>query len=111
MRRHSMAPHASAPAAAATCVLTSANAAIPLAFPADPALNPNQPNQSRPAPSTVIVRLCGGCGLFRLPSANAHTSADAPDAKCTTVPPAKSSAPILASQPPSPHTQCATGSY
>ena len=30
---------------------------------------------------------------------------------CTTVPPAKSSAPIFLSQPPSPHTQCASGSY
>ena len=29
----------------------------------------------------------------------------------TTVPPAKSSAPILRRNPPTPHTQCATGSY
>ena len=38
----------------------------------------------------------------------AATSAATPALTWTTVPPAKSSAPILASQPP-PHTQCATG--
>jgi hypothetical protein len=40
----------------------------------------------------------------------AHTSADTPDEMCTTVPPAKSSAPFALSQPPSPHTQWASGS-
>lgn len=30
---------------------------------------------------------------------------------CTTVPPAKSKAPNSRSQPPTPHTQCATTSY
>jgi hypothetical protein len=46
-----------------------------------------------------------------LPSTIAHTRADTPDEMCTTVPPAKSSAPFALSQPPSPHTQCASGSY
>ena len=34
-----------------------------------------------------------------------------PALMCTTVPPAKSSAPSFASQPPDPHTQWASGSY
>ena len=44
----------------------------------------------------------------RRPTTRAATSAATPALTCTTVPPAKSSAPILASQPP-PHTQCAIG--
>jgi hypothetical protein len=40
----------------------------------------------------------------------AETSAAAPAVTCTTVPPAKSSAPRPPSQP-WPHTQCATGAY
>src|SRR5438093_2035957 len=43
----------SAPIAAAMLVTTNAFAARPLAPSALPALNPNQPNQRRPAPSTV----------------------------------------------------------
>ncbi len=39
---------------AAVFVVTRAMAATPFAPSAEPALNPNQPNQSRPAPSTVI---------------------------------------------------------
>ncbi len=56
----SMSAHTTAPAAAATCVLTNAYVAVPSAFSAEPALNPNHPNHRMPAPSTVIVRLCGG---------------------------------------------------
>jgi hypothetical protein len=37
--------------------------------------------------------------------------AETPEERCTTVPPAKSRAPSLRSQPPSPHTQWASGSY
>src|SRR6184192_2639699 len=44
--------HTSA-AAAAACVFTSAVTATSDALNADPALNPNQPNQSSPAPSSV----------------------------------------------------------
>ena len=40
----------------------------------------------------------------------AATSADTPELMCTTVPPAKSSAPMPPIQPP-PHTQWASGSY
>src|SRR3954447_7939509 len=46
-------------AAAAVLVLTKAATAEVLAARALPALKPNQPNQSRPVPSAVIVRLCG----------------------------------------------------
>ena len=47
-------------AAAAMCVTTNALAARPFAPRALPALNPNQPNHSSPAPSTANGRLCGG---------------------------------------------------
>ena len=101
-------------AAAAVCVVTNAFAATPFAASADPALKPNQPNQSSPAPSTVNGTLCGTSGARpksrRLPSMIAATSAEMPALMCTTVPPAKSSAPSVCSQPPSPHTQCASGS-
>src|SRR5664279_3075254 len=74
-------------AAVATWVFMNAMPARLFAASADPALKPNQPNHSRPAPSLM----------------------------CTAVPPAKSSAPQLASQPPplpsvpKSNTQCATG--
>ena len=45
--------------AVATCVLVKASAARPLAASAEPALKPNQPNHSRPAPSMTNGRLCG----------------------------------------------------
>src|SRR5690606_27090774 len=75
---HSAAHHVVSAAAAATCVFTNAREASPFAARALPALNPNQPNQRRAAPSTVMVRLCGGRGLWRLPSTRAKTSAAAP---------------------------------
>ena len=102
------------------CVVTKALPASPLAARALPALKPNQPNQSRPAPSTANGRLCGGEERpTRLPSSRAETSAAMPALMCTTVPPAKSSAPAVGlpaaslrdRNPPRPHTQCATGSY
>ena len=43
-------------------VATNAETASPLAASALPALKPNHPNHSRPAPIKVIVRLCGGIG-------------------------------------------------
>src|SRR6187549_488830 len=46
-------------AAGASIVVTNASPAIGLAASALPALNPNQPNQSRPAPSSVNGTLCG----------------------------------------------------
>ncbi len=92
-----------------------------LAASAEPALNPNQPNHSRPAPSSTNGTLCGRIGSLRkpirLPSTRHSASAAAPALMCTAVPPAKSSTPQLASQPPplpsvpKSNTQCATGKY
>src|SRR6266446_864385 len=59
---HSVNIHARAAAAVAVLVVVKAAAASPLAASALPALNPNQPNQSRLAPRTVMGRLCGGMG-------------------------------------------------
>src|SRR5919197_5128483 len=101
----------SAAIAAAVLVTTNAFAARPPAVTALPALKPNQPNQSSDAPSTVIVASCGSIGSrpkpTRLPSTSAATSAETPPVMLSTVPPAKTKAPSLASQPP-PQTQCAT---
>src|SRR5438067_785471 len=102
------------PSAAPVLVAVNALTARPLASSALPALNPNQPTQSSDAPITVIGRLCGCMGWCpkprRLPIMTAQTSADTPEEMWTTVPPAKSRAPFVFSQPPSPHTQCASGS-
>src|SRR5438093_8627113 len=94
----------SAAIAAAVLVTTKAETASPFAASAEPALKPNQPNQSSAAPRTVIVASCGSIGSSsrptRLPMIIAATRAENPDEMCTTVPPAKSSAPRLCSQPP-----------
>src|ERR1035438_8052262 len=68
--RHSSTVQDNAADAEATCVFTKAVAASPLAASALPALNPNRPNHSRPAPSTVSVMLCGSI-FFR---SEEHTS-------------------------------------
>ena len=98
--------------AGASIVVVKASAAEVLAASALPALKPNQPNQSRPAPSSMNGTLCGisadDLKSLRRPTTIAATSAATPALTCTTVPPAKSSAPILASQPP-PQTQWAIG--
>src|SRR5919109_3619749 len=100
---HSVNIQPSAAAAAPVLVAVNALAASPLASSALPALKPNQPNQRSPAPVTVIGRLWGCIGWWpyprRLPIMIAQTSADTPDEMCTTVPPAKSSAPSFLSQP------------
>ena len=59
---HSVNIQPSAAAAAPVLVARKALAARPLAASALPALKPNQPNQSRAAPMTVIGRLCGCIG-------------------------------------------------
>jgi hypothetical protein len=46
-----------APAAAAMCVTSIARPARPSAATAEPALKPNQPTHSRPAPIIVMARL------------------------------------------------------
>src|SRR4051794_39190400 len=100
---HATVTQVSAPIAAAVFVVTKATEARPFAASALPALNPNQPNQSKPAPRTVIVRSCGS--IFsrprptRCPRTVAATRAETPDEMCTTVPPAKSSAPSDLIQP------------
>src|SRR2546423_9673895 len=81
-----------------------------------PALNPNQPNHRMAAPSTTNGTLCGTNASFphprRFPRYRAHARAATPALMCTTVPPAKSSAPRCeAPRNPPPHTQCATGEY
>jgi hypothetical protein len=55
------------PAAGATSVLTIARAANPFASSADPALNPNQPAHSSPAPTIVSASEWGGIGSFKWP--------------------------------------------
>src|SRR6476620_7719641 len=99
-------------AAAAVLVTTNALAARPPAVTAEPALKPNQPNQSRPAPRTVIGTSCGSIAsplTTRRPIRIATIRADRPDEAWTTVPPAKSRAPSLNNQPSLAHTQCAIG--
>src|SRR4029077_13037362 len=112
---HSMNIQASAAAAVAICVTAMAMPARPSAATAEPALNPNQPTQRSEAPITVSTRLCGAMGSLlnptRLPRASAQASAAIPELMCTTVPPAKSSTPAVAPQPPGSHIQWAMGAY
>src|SRR5947209_6061234 len=56
---HSTMIQPSRAAAVATWVLTNATAVTPSAVSSEPALNPNQPNHSRPAPSATNGTLCG----------------------------------------------------
>ena len=97
------------------CVFTSACTARPSARSAEPALNPNHPNHKSPVPINVSGSECGGIGAWgqprRRPMTSTTASAAIPALMCTTVPPAKSSAPRRASQPAGANTQCATGAY
>ncbi len=96
-------------------VFMKAWTASSLAPSADPALKPNQPNQSMPVPSSVRGSECGGMGSLpwprRLPMIFTSTSAAMPALMCTTAPPAKSSAPRWKSQPVGEKTQWAMGEY
>ena len=99
---------------AAVLVVTRVLTAIPFMASALPALKPNQPNQSSAAPRMTKGTLAGpedssALATRRRPTTSAAASAETPASRCTTIPPAKSSVPRLRSQPPSPHTQCATG--
>src|ERR1700734_2948509 len=93
-RIHSAPDQPIAAAAAPKWVATNAEVASVPADKADPALNPNQPTQSRQAPIKLSTTECGGIGTFgypsRLPRYNAVTGAETPEVTCTTVPPAKS---------------------
>src|SRR6476660_9605260 len=51
--------HTRSVAAGASMVVVNARAAIPLAATALPALKPNQPHHSNPAPSSTNGTLCG----------------------------------------------------
>src|SRR5512135_3817613 len=62
---HSMITHMSVAETAAIWVVTKATVLSPPEESALPALNPNQPNQRRPAPRTVSGRLWGGIGSRR----------------------------------------------
>ena len=64
-RAHSTNIQASAAAAVAIWVTAIAMPAVALAASAEPALKPNQPTQSRDAPITLKVRLCGA--MFSAP--------------------------------------------
>src|SRR6185437_1287753 len=118
LRIHSAASHPIAAAAAPKCVATNALVASPLAFSADPALNPNHPTHNRHAPIKLSTTECGGIGRCgypsRLPRKIAVHSALTPDVTCTTVPPAKSRhgippLPVAFRNPPTPQTMCAIG--
>ncbi len=93
-------------------VLMIALAASSLAERAEPPLKPNQPIHNSAAPAMVSEGLCGSISWrgkpWRLPTSAAATSAETPAVVWTTIPPAKSSVPIAASQP-LPQTQWATG--
>src|SRR5579875_1231512 len=72
---HSLNTQARAAAAVAAWVAIIAEAAKPLAARALPALKPNQPTHSRPAPVSVMVRLWGGIGRWGKPMRRPMTSA------------------------------------
>src|SRR5262245_359239 len=94
---------ASAAAAVATKVLIIARAAVEPASRAEPTLKPNQPTHRRAAPIRVMVSECGGIASLpkptRLPTNSAPTRPAMPALMCTTVPPAKSSAPHWKARP------------
>src|SRR5437762_5743248 len=130
---HSPNVHESTAHAVARNVFMNASDAEPFASSADPALNPNQPTHNSDAPIIVIGRLCGAIDSLpkpiRLPRTIAPTRPATPELMCTTVPPAKSNAPICqmnpalalvasttfaavyASGPAQYQTMCATGQY
>ncbi len=96
---HSISAHATIAVEAAVLVLRNASVASGLALSALPALKPNQPVHSNPAPIRHSGRLCGGIGSLpsprRFPSRMAAAMAEKPLDMCTTRPPAKSIAPDL----------------
>src|ERR1700732_4608958 len=67
LRIHSAALHPTTAAAVAKCVATKALVAKLPAANALPALNPNQPTQSRQAPIKLSTTLCGGIASFGYP--------------------------------------------
>ena len=59
LRKRSRSVQTTSVPAGASMVLTKARLAMPFAASALPALKPNQPNHSRPAPSSTNGTLCG----------------------------------------------------
>src|SRR5262245_30185763 len=131
LNSHSPNVHESTAQAVARKVFMNASPAEPFASSAEPALKPNQPTQRSAAPTIVMVTLCGVIASLprpiRFPTRYAPTRPATPELMCTTVPPAKSSAPhcqrrpavafvasttsllVYASGPAQNHTMCATG--
>src|SRR5215213_3985721 len=114
--------HTNAAAAAARVVVMKALAAMPSAATALPALKPYQPTHNMPVPIMVSTMLCGRKAWrpkpVRLPRIRHSTRADQPEVMCTTVPPAKSMALLVAPafqtpfmKPSAPHTMWANGKY
>ena len=103
---HDMSIHTTIAVDAEMSVLRKAIEAISLGDSALPPLKPNQPNHSSAAPRATKRTSCGAVRVWRLPSTEMVASAAMPAEMCTTVPPAKSIAPSLASRPP-PHTEWA----
>src|SRR6186713_3154228 len=102
--------------AAAVVVVPNALTAKEVAPTAEPALKPNQPNHNSPVPINTYGTFAGGISLFStcdflLFKTMAPANAAQPAVICTTVPPAKSQAPILARNPSGCQFQCATGAY
>src|ERR1700722_14285755 len=120
-RMRSVSSQASMAVAVAIVVVMNVDPAEPLELVADPALNPNQPNHSNPAPSITNGRLCGRNSVvgqpLRLPSTSASARPATPELIWTAVPPAKSIAcslllihpPGSEAKPSAANTQCATG--
>src|SRR6202000_37402 len=104
-RMRSVSSQASIAVAVAIVVVMNVEPAEPLELVADPALNPNQPNHSKPAPSITYVTFCGRNSVvgppLRLPSTIASARPATPELIWTAVPPAKSIAcSLLLIQPP-----------
>src|SRR3954471_184893 len=105
LRIHSANIQDSAAADVATNELIKAIGAPPTASRLEPALKPNQPTHSSEAPIMVMTSECGDISSLpkpvRLPTQIAPTRPAMPALMCTTVPPAKSIAPLRNNQPPS----------
>src|SRR3954462_14032274 len=116
LKIHSANIHDSAAADVATNELIKAIGAPPVASRLEPALKPNQPTHSSEAPIMVMTSECGDISSLpkptRLPTQIAPTRPAMPALMCTTVPPAKSIAPLRNKNPPSAMTSsslaCAT---
>src|SRR5260370_87888 len=91
--------------AAPSCVFTKDETVTQSTATSDPALKPNQPNHSNPAPSAINGTLCGAPVLSHLRPMNiTEAKAENPAVVCTTIPPAKSNTPNRENKPSGVHT-------